>query len=101
MQLKPGVRLRSTTCSTEVVVVRASEADVDLRCGGAPMVGLNDQPTGQPIAAGHADGTALGKRYVDDDGSLELLCIKAGVGSLSVGDRPMLFKEAKPLPSSD
>ena len=46
-------------------------------------------------------GTALGKRYVDASESLEVLCTKAGEGSLSLGDEPMVLKEAKPLPASD
>ncbi len=39
MQLKPGCRLESATCDTQVVVVRAPKdgGDVDLRCGGEPM----------------------------------------------------------------
>ena len=36
MQLKPGLRLESATCDTQVVVVKAPKdvADVDVRCGG-------------------------------------------------------------------
>ena len=39
MQLRPGVRLESATCDTQVVVVKAPKdnPDVDLRCGGEPM----------------------------------------------------------------
>ena len=101
MELKAGAKLRSSTCTTEVIVVRAAGGQVDLRCGGAPMLTLHDEPLTQPIAADHGAGTLLGKRYVDDAGSVEVLCTKAGAGSLSVGDMPMLLKEAKPLPSSD
>ena len=46
-------------------------------------------------------GVALGKRYVNKSGDLELLCTKPGEGSLSVGGAPLTLKEAKPLPSSD
>ena len=35
MDLKPGTRLASAVCETEVVVVKAPAADVDLRCGGS------------------------------------------------------------------
>jgi hypothetical protein len=45
------------------------------------------------------DGTLLGKRYVHED--LEVLCTKAGKGSLSVGGVRLPLKEAKPLPASD
>jgi hypothetical protein len=102
MQLKPGTRYRSAVCATEVVVVKAAAgADVDLRCGGAPMV-----PHGTDVATGtidpaHHAGTQIGKRYADDDNGLELLCSKGGEGSLSIGDTPIALKDAKPLPSSD
>jgi hypothetical protein len=46
-------------------------------------------------------GTLLGKRYADEAIGLEVLCTKAGQGSLSVGDTALAVKEAKPLPSSD
>ena len=52
------------------------------------------------VAPAHAGGTLLGKRYTDD-GALEVLCTKAGEGSLSIGDTPLVLKEAKPLPASD
>jgi hypothetical protein len=48
-----------------------------------------------------ASGTLTGKRYVDDAGTVELLCVKAGKGSLSLGGVALVLKEAKPLPSSD
>jgi len=103
MELKAGVRLRSTTCSTEVIVVRAGAGDVDLRCGGEPMVSFDVAPPAGATApsGGSGGGSLLGKRYVDAGGSLEVLCTKAGSGSLSVGEAPLTLKEAKPLPSSD
>ena len=52
-------------------------------------------------AAGAADGTQLGKRYVNEDESLELLATKAGDGSLGIGDTLLTLKEAKALPASD
>ncbi len=102
MELKPGARLKSPTSTTEVVVVRAPSGDVDLRCGGRQMVPLDDDVAiaGAPDAA-HASGTLLGKRYADPEAGLEVLCTKAGDGSLSIGDDPLLVKDAKPLPSSD
>ena len=102
MKLGPGSRLRSTVCETEVIVVRPPADEVDLRCGGQPMVPLGeDAPAGSAIEAGFGEGTALGKRYTDGSGDLELLCTKAGAGSLSVGSELLGLKEAKPLPSSD
>jgi hypothetical protein len=43
----------------------------------------------------------MGKRYIQDDIGLEILCTKPGKGSLSIGDTDLLTKDAKPLPSSD
>ncbi len=58
-------------------------------------------PEGLSISPDEAKGTALGKRYVDEEGSIELLCIKPGEGSLALGGVVLGLKEAKPLPSSD
>ena len=102
LELRPGSRLRSAVDATEVVVVKPPAGPVDLRCGGHPMV-----PPGADVDAeatpspDHAGGTLLGKRYVDADQTLEVLCTKPGDGSLSVGDEPLQVKEAKPLPASD
>jgi hypothetical protein len=102
MQLKPGARLRSVTDSTMVVVVRTPGDDVDVRCGGHPMVPASDTAApGAPVEPGFDGGTQLGKRYSDEDLGLELLCSTAGPGSLSVGDQVLDIKGAKPLPSSD
>jgi hypothetical protein len=100
VDLKPGTRLRSTVCSTEVVVVRPPAAPVDLRCGGAPMTDPGSPPASAAKGTGEP-GTQLGKRYADEDSGLELLCTKPGSGTLSIGDTPIPLKDAKPLPSSD
>jgi hypothetical protein len=99
---KAGTRLRSLACSTEVVVVRGSDVPIDLRCGGhamAEITGTNDVTSG--LAVGFDAGTLVGKRYVDIDDSIELLCTKPGAGSLSLGEALLEIKSAKPLPSSD
>jgi hypothetical protein len=101
-ELKAGTRLKSTVCSTEVIVVKAPAGDINVTCGGAPMA-LASEPvesTGTP-AADAAEGTALGKRYVSADESLEILCTKAGQGSLGLDGALLSLKEAKPLPASD
>ena len=102
MQLKPGTRLKSAVDTTEVVVVKAPARDIDVRCGGQAMVAAGSEGgSGGSIDAAHSNGTLLGKRYTDANGELELLCTKAGEGSLSEGDEPILQKDAKALPSSD
>ena len=99
---KPGTRLRSAVCDVEVIVIKAPPDAVDLRCGGHPLLAMDaGRPDGATAEAGLDSGTQLGKRYTNEDGSLELLCTKAGSSSLSIGDVPLQLKEAKPLPSSD
>jgi hypothetical protein len=100
IELQVGSRLRSAVCETEVVVVKAPTGELDLRCGGAPMAPSGEEGAGGTIAEGLDGGTLLGKRYTDGD-QLELLCSKAGAGTLSVGDEALEIKGAKPLPSSD
>lgn len=102
MQLRPGLRLESATCDTQVVVVKApkDQPDVDVRCGGVPMRPLGEG--GERVAmAIEGDATLLGKRYADEALGLELLCSQGGEGALTVGEEPLLVKGAKPLPSSD
>ena len=102
MQLKPGLRLKSAVCATEVVVVKAPKDDIDVRCGGAPMVAVGGEAAGGgALDAAHAAGTLTGKRYADEAVGIELLCTKGGEGSLSLGAEPLLQKDAKALPSSD
>lgn len=99
--IKNGTRLRSQVCDTQVIVVKAAESLDDLRCGGQPMVALDaDRPVDGTLDPAFADGSAMGKRYVDEGGA-EVLVTKAGAGSLSVGATTLVLKEAKPLPASD
>ena len=101
MELRGGSRLKSSVCSTETIVVKAPDGDVDVCCGGVAMVDAAAEPAAGEASADHMGGTALGKRYVNEDESLEILCTKPGDGSLSIGDTPMTLKENKPLPASD
>lgn len=96
--MKPGMKLKSAACDTEVMVIRGSNVVVE--CGGAPMV---EAAPAQRLAINpaFAEGTKIGKRYTDAVGSVELLCIKPGQGALSIGGVALQPKDAKPLPSSD
>lgn len=71
-----------------------------IECGGAPMGETRPETVGEP-ADGFAAGTLIGKRYVDASGTVELLCVKPGKGSLSVDGEALSVKDAKPLPASD
>ena len=103
-EMKPGTRLRSAVCTTEVMVVAAQKGPaVELCCGGRPMLDVGvatAAATGTPAPA-FSSGTQLGKRYVNDAGTFEVLCTKAGAGSLSADGVALKVKGAKPLPSSD
>lgn len=98
--LKPGARFKSAVCDTQVMVVKAPPGEHDLRCGGAVMIAPTAAASGMPDAA-FAGETLIGKRYVNEDESLELLCTKGGQGSLSLGSTALDVKQAKQLPSSD
>lgn len=101
MKAKVGATLASTVDATTVVVVRWPDADLDLSCGGAAMVeGRSVEATGSPDPA-LSDGTLLGKRYADDAAGVELLCTKAGTGTLTLNGVALPIKAAKPLPASD
>lgn len=96
--MKPGTRLKSVTCDTEVVIIRCNVDQVN--CGGHAMAENIDTKLDAP-EADFAGGTIMGKRYVTADNGVELLCVKPGKGALSIGGTLLNVKEAKPLPASD
>jgi hypothetical protein len=101
-QYKPGARLRSAVCATEVVVIAAPARDIVLSCGGAPLLGEGETVAeGVILDSAIAQGTQLGKRYTNETGDLELLCVKPGEGSLAADSVALVIKGAKPLPASD
>ncbi|MGI8754621.1 MAG: hypothetical protein ACR2MB_01925 [Acidimicrobiales bacterium] len=102
LDVKPGARFQSAVCDTQIAVVKTSAPEADLRCGGHPLLPMGaDRADGAALEPGFDEGTLVGKRYVDADQTVEVLCTKPGAGSLSLGDARLELKEAKPLPSSD
>jgi hypothetical protein len=102
VQLRPGNRLKSVVCAAEVIVVRAPAGELDVTCGGEPMVALDaPAPPRRAAREGCDGGAVLGKRYVDDAAGLELLCTKAGAGALGLGQALLAMASTKPLPASD
>jgi hypothetical protein len=99
--MKAGSKLESTACDTQVMVIRNTQEEAVIECGGAAMVAAPAPGDKVEPTADHTSGTLMGKRYVDEDGTIELLCIKAGKGSLALNGVPLGIKDAKPLPSSD
>ena len=102
MKLRPGQKLHSAVSDVQVIVVRAPADEVELGCGGAPLLDEGQEAdAGATLDASLGDGPLLGKRYADDELGLELLCNRAGEGALTVGGEVLAVKGAKPLPSSD
>ena len=101
MQLRVGEALASAVDSTQIIVTRAPEGDVDLTCGGLPLVAKGTEPTPENADPEFMQGSVLGKRYVDKAGTLEVLCTKGGEGSLAVDGEILAQAGAKTLPSSD
>src|SRR5258705_13315403 len=99
MEAKPGARLRRAVGEAQVVVGRPPDRAVDLRCGGAPLLAGDEAGDGRAIDPGQAEGTLLGKRYWDEGAGIELLCTRAGQGSLTCDGARMAVKGAKPLPA--
>lgn len=97
--LKAGARFKSAVSDAQVMVIKAPAGDHALSCGGAPMLGATDAGGGAVLT--DEGETLIGKRYVNADESLELLCTKGGQGSLALDSTPLEIKHAKQLPSSD
>ena len=101
LTLKPGTRLFSAVDATELIAVKAPADPIELTIGGVPAVLSADERTDSAALPGHDSGVAMGKRYTDADGSLELLCTKPGASVPALDGEPLVLKEAKPLPASD
>ena len=102
MKLRPGQKLHSAVCDAQVVVVKAPADEVELACGGAPLLDDGEEaPAGATLDESLGDGPLIGKRYADEELGLELLCSRSGTGALTVNGQPLQLKGAKPLPASD
>lgn len=99
--IKVGARLKSNVCDTEVMVIACADPALVVTCGGVEMLDASATKSGGNPDAAHAAGTLLGKRYINATGKIELLCVKAGKGSLAANGEALVLKDAKPLPSSD
>lgn len=103
MKAHVGQTLASTVDTTTVIVVRWPDDDLALTCGGAAMVDPRGPEAGATNTADPTQlgGAQLGKRYADEELGVELLCTKAGQGTLALNGTPLPLKTAKPLPASD
>jgi hypothetical protein len=101
VKFRAGQQLVSAVDTTAVIVIKASAGECTLTCGGAAMVAA-----GEPFSAVEPDpslmgGTQIGKRYVDEADTFQVLCTKAGGGTLALDGKPLVIQAAKPLPASD
>jgi hypothetical protein len=84
-----------------VIVIKASAEECTLTCGGVAMAAAGEQVSAarpDPLLMG---GTQIGKRYVDEADTIQVLCTKAGGGTLALDGKPLMIQAAKPLPASD
>ena len=99
-ELKAGQKLKSAVCDTQVMVIKGVAGLHELSCGGAPMIDPAAAQAGT-LDPAMAEGSLVGKRYVNADETLEVLCVKAGAGALALDGAKLAPKQAKALPSSD
>ena len=101
VKFRAGQQLVSGVDSTAVIVIKAPAAECTVTCGGVAMA-----TAGQPVTHAEPDparmgGTQIGKRYVDQGDTIQVLCTKAGGGTLALDGQPLVIQAAKPLPASD
>ncbi|ROO87910.1 hypothetical protein EDD29_5558 [Actinocorallia herbida] len=102
MKLRAGQQLVSAVDTTKLIVVRAPGEEVTVTCAGVAMHDpAASAPEGAAADPAQQDGSALGKRYADEALGIELLCTKAGTGTLAVNGAPLALQGAKALPASD
>ncbi len=95
--LKPGTRLKSAACDAEIMIIKIGESE-DLTCGGQPLADVPEKTEGN---ADMMHGCLIGKRYVNAEETIEVLCVKSGDGSLYYAGEELMTKDTKKLPSSD
>ena len=96
-KLKPGTRLKSAVCDAEFMIIKAGDSDT-LTCGGVALDESSDRLEGE---SDKMNGCLIGKRYINANESIEVLCVKTGEGSLYCNDEELMTKDTKKLPSSD
>ncbi len=106
VQFRAGQQLVSAVDTTAVIVIRAPEVECTLTCGGVAMTAPDQAGSVQSAPAAEPDpslmgGTQIGKRYVDEADTIQVLCTKAGHGTLALDGKPLVIQAAKPLPASD
>jgi hypothetical protein len=101
VKFRAGQQLVSAVDGTAVIVIRAPAGECTLTCGGVAMAGADEPVTGARPDPSLMTGTQIGKRYVDEADTIQVLCTKAGDGTLALDGKPLVIQAAKPLPASD
>jgi len=101
VKFRAGQQLVSAVDTTAVIVIKAPAEECTVTCGGVAMAVAGAAVTAAEPDPALLGGTQLGKRYVDDADTIQLLCTKAGDGTLALDGRPLAVQAAKPLPASD
>jgi hypothetical protein len=101
VKFRAGQQLVSAVDTTAVIVIRAPEREGTLTCGGVAMAAAGQTISGAEPDPSLMGGSQIGKRYVDESDTIQVLCTKAGDGTLALDGKPLLIQAAKPLPASD
>ena len=101
ISLKPGSRVFSNACDAEFIAIKAPDEALELTIGGCPAAAAAAERVRRSVQVGYGGGSRIGKRFVDADGVVELLCIKPGEGVPALGGQPLSVKDSKTLPASD
>ena len=101
VKFRAGQQLVSAVDSTAVIIIRAPAEEGTLTCGGVVMAGADEPVTRAEPDPALMGGTQIGKRYVDEADTIQVLCTKAGGGTLALDGKPLVIQAAKPLPASD
>jgi hypothetical protein len=101
VKFRAGQQLVSAVDATAVIVIRAPAGECTLTCGGVAMTGADEPAVSAAPDPSLMSGTQLGKRYVDEGDTIQVLCTKAGSGTLALDGKPLVIQAAKPLPASD
>lgn len=101
VKFRAGQQLVSAVDSTAVIVIKAPAEECTLTCGGVAMAAAGDKVSAAEPDPSLMDGTQIGKRYVDEGETIQVLCTKAGGGTLALDGQPLVILAPKPLPASD
>lgn len=101
MRLTPGMELQVEGGAARFVVIRPGDGELQIRCGGRAVVPAAEHEAADGAEPADGEMVLLGKRYVDGESGVELLCTSPGTGPLTIEGRTVSTKDTKPLPASD